>query len=398
MILLFGTLFAPWLIAVLAGAATAWVEYFNYRMLGRVLTAKQIKAATEKRPYRVAERWFKKFPFLIIVLTGFTPVPYAPFRVFAISARYPIDRYLAAILVGRTPRYYLWALLGAASRGGRSGRGPDFDRRARTRRLMNLANALNRITAGLGKRSTRSLYLAASQRPVIALGLTVLLVLLALSTYNAVTTDRFAADLAITRWVQKLEVDEALEKVVFHIVFEGLAGVVVAGAFLWLWFKSGHRVDAVVLALAKLPNFINFPLRAMFGRPRPDELSVSVIRGPSRPSLRFSVVSADAAHPFQADRLRHYRIFTVLYIPFTGLYLVHLGRHWASDGGGGYLYGLLIWLSRSSYSAWAGPGRPVTLICLPWLPCDGYRPGWSESLPALLRRKGEVEAKYAHPI
>ena len=114
MILLFGTLFAPWLIAVLAGAATAWVEYFNYRMMGRVLTVKQIKAATEKRPYRVAERWFKKFPFLIIVLTGFTPVPYAPFRVFAISARYPIDRYLAAILVGRTPRYYLWALLGAA--------------------------------------------------------------------------------------------------------------------------------------------------------------------------------------------------------------------------------------------------------------------------------------------
>ena len=114
MILLFGTLFAPWVIAVIGGAATAWVEYFNYRMLGRVLSVKQIKAATEKRPYQIAERWFKKFPFLIIVLTGFTPVPFAPFRVLVVSARYPIDRYIAAILVGRTPRYYLWALLGAA--------------------------------------------------------------------------------------------------------------------------------------------------------------------------------------------------------------------------------------------------------------------------------------------
>ncbi|MCH8205400.1 MAG: VTT domain-containing protein [Chloroflexi bacterium] len=114
MILLFGTLFAPWLIAILGGVATAWVEYFNYRMLGRVLTVDRIRAATEKRPYQFAERWFKKFPFWIIVFTGFTPVPYAPFRVFAVSSKYPIDRYIVAVLVGRTPRYFLWALLGAA--------------------------------------------------------------------------------------------------------------------------------------------------------------------------------------------------------------------------------------------------------------------------------------------
>lgn len=114
MILLFGTLFAPWLIAILGGVATAWVEYFNYRMLGRVLTVSQIRAVTEKRLYQVAERWFKKFPFWIIVFTGFTPVPFAPFRVFAVSSRYPMDRYLGAVLVGRIPRYFLWASIGAA--------------------------------------------------------------------------------------------------------------------------------------------------------------------------------------------------------------------------------------------------------------------------------------------
>ena len=113
MILLYGTLFAPWLVAIVGGVATAWIEYFNYRMLGRVITVRQIKEATESRPYQIAERWFKKFPFLIIVFTGFTPVPFAPFRVIAVSSRYPIDRYIVAILAGRTPRYYLWALLGA---------------------------------------------------------------------------------------------------------------------------------------------------------------------------------------------------------------------------------------------------------------------------------------------
>ena len=114
MILLYGTLFAPLVVAIVGGAATAWVEYFNYGMLGRVLNVKQIKAVTKKRLYGVAERWFKKFPFWIIVVTGFTPVPYAPFRVLAVSSRYPLDRYIVAVVIGWTPRYYLWALLGAA--------------------------------------------------------------------------------------------------------------------------------------------------------------------------------------------------------------------------------------------------------------------------------------------
>ena len=33
--------------------------------------------------------------------------------------------------------------------------------------------------------------------------------------------------------------------------------------------------------------------------------------------------------------------FLAVYIPFTGLYAIHYGRHWASDVVGGYLYGLL---------------------------------------------------------
>lgn len=66
MILFFGTLFAPWQVAIVGGVATAWIEYFNYRMLGRLLTVKQIKAATEKRPYQIAERLF------LMHLSGFS--------------------------------------------------------------------------------------------------------------------------------------------------------------------------------------------------------------------------------------------------------------------------------------------------------------------------------------
>ena len=217
---------------------------------------------------------------------------------------------------------------------------------------MNLVNAINSVTAALPRRTVRLLGVTASPRAGTALGLTALLVLLAMSTYNAVTTDRFAGDLAFTRWVQELEVDEGLEELLFYIAFEGLAGVLVAAAFLWLWFGSGHRVDAIVLVLAKLPNFINFPLRAIFGRPRPDEFSVGVVGSPAGQSFPSGhAVLAVLLYGFLLYLLmQHTRskrivyaawIFTVLYIPFTGLYVVHIGRHWASDVVGGYLYGLL---------------------------------------------------------
>ena len=138
---------------------------------------------------------------------------------------------------------------------------------------MDKATMKNRITA------------AYPSRWPMALGVSTLLALVALSTYNAVTTDRFVADLAITQWLQKLEVDETLEEILFYVVFESLAGVVVLAAGLWLWFRNGHRVDAVVLVIAKLPNFLNFPLRAIYGRPRPDEPLVNVVGGPAGQSF-----------------------------------------------------------------------------------------------------------------
>ena len=204
---------------------------------------------------------------------------------------------------------------------------------------MNLANIRNSITA-------------ASPRWTMAMGITTLLGLLALSTFNAVTTDRFAADKAITLWVQKFEVSASLEETLFYVVFEALAGIVVAAVALWLWFIGGHRVDAIALGLAKIPNFINFPLRAVYGRPRPDELVVNVIGSPAGQSYPSGhAILVVLLYGFLMYMLMQYTrsrrpiyaawVFLVLYIPFAGLYIVHYGRHWASDVFGGYLYGLL---------------------------------------------------------
>ena len=211
----------------------------------------------------------------------------------------------------------------------------------------------SRITGVLPKEFAKLSSVPISPRWKIALGITTLLMaLVALSTYNAVTTDRFVADLAITRWVQKFEVNEALEEALFYIIFEALAGVVIMVAVLWLWFRSGHRIDAVVLLLAKFPNVINFPLRSLYGRPRPDEALINVVGGPAGQSfpsghavlfvLLYGFLFYLLLQYTRSKRLIYASVgLLVLYIPIAGLYVIHIGRHWSSDVVGGYLYGLL---------------------------------------------------------
>ena len=247
---------------------------------------------------------------------------------------------------------------------------------------MNLVTLKNSITADLPRQWARLLSVAASPRWTIALGTTTLLALAALSTYNAVTADRFVADLAITRWVQNFEVNESLEEVLFYITFETLAGVVVVAAALWLWFRSGHRVDVVVLLLAKFPNFINFPVRAVYGRPRPDEVLVNVIGGPAGQSFPSGhAVLVVLLYGFllylliQHSRFKRLiyaaQVLLVLYIPFTGLYIIHTGRHWASDVVGGYLYGLLYLVIAIKLFHLGRAWKLDTLTCSPWPRCDG---------------------------
>jgi ribonucleoside-triphosphate reductase len=41
-----------------------------------------------------------------------TPLPFYPIKFLSISDGYPLKRYLTALVVGRTPRYYLIAYVG----------------------------------------------------------------------------------------------------------------------------------------------------------------------------------------------------------------------------------------------------------------------------------------------
>ena len=70
--------------------------------------AKYVDAAL----YQKADRWFSKAPFLTLVVTGLTPIPYYPFKFLALASGYSRTMYMWAMVIGRTPRYWMLAYLG----------------------------------------------------------------------------------------------------------------------------------------------------------------------------------------------------------------------------------------------------------------------------------------------
>jgi membrane protein YqaA with SNARE-associated domain len=63
----------------------------------------------------VVAGYFLKYPFATLVVAGFTPIPFFPFKFLSFSIHYPLKKYLSALVVARYPRYFLLAWLGAVT-------------------------------------------------------------------------------------------------------------------------------------------------------------------------------------------------------------------------------------------------------------------------------------------
>jgi uncharacterized membrane protein YdjX (TVP38/TMEM64 family) len=57
---------------------------------------------------------FKKAPFIALWVAAFTPIPFYPFRFLVVLAKYPLIKYLLAVVTSRTPRFFILALAARA--------------------------------------------------------------------------------------------------------------------------------------------------------------------------------------------------------------------------------------------------------------------------------------------
>jgi len=95
-----------------ATLGTMVAGYLDWRLFVPLLEWERIAAYRGNRLYRWAIERFATAPFATLVVTGFTPIPFFPFKFLAFSVKYPLRRYVAALTVARAPRYLLLAWVG----------------------------------------------------------------------------------------------------------------------------------------------------------------------------------------------------------------------------------------------------------------------------------------------
>lgn len=111
-LMLFGRVYDPVLVAAFGTAGTLYVEWLNYQLYGTVLTLDAASAFRESRLVTRVVELFERKPFLAVWLCSWSVLPYWPVRVLSPMAGYPEKDHLLATLLGRFPRLWFFAALG----------------------------------------------------------------------------------------------------------------------------------------------------------------------------------------------------------------------------------------------------------------------------------------------
>lgn len=114
-LMLFGRLYPPLLVAAVGTLGTALVEYLNYHVYAA--GADRLPDGVRAHPMLArVERWYARAPFATIVVAALTPIPFWLVRVLSALTRYPVRRHLTGTALGRFPRLWLFAAIAAPLR------------------------------------------------------------------------------------------------------------------------------------------------------------------------------------------------------------------------------------------------------------------------------------------
>jgi membrane protein YqaA with SNARE-associated domain len=112
-VIYFGSNGNVWYTAIAASIGTLIAGFLDHSVFVPVMNLQSLAGYKDKGWYQKFARLFMKYPYLVLVVTGFTPIPFFPFKFLAFSVHYPLWKYLAALLTGRFPRYVMLAWVGS---------------------------------------------------------------------------------------------------------------------------------------------------------------------------------------------------------------------------------------------------------------------------------------------
>ncbi len=116
LVMIYGQVYPPLLVAAVATLAAVLAEVVDFRLYEAAFASHRLARARNSRMSRWVVRWFARAPFLATAVSAATPVPFWLARCCAIVSGYPLWRFLIATALGRVPRWWFYAAIGAAFR------------------------------------------------------------------------------------------------------------------------------------------------------------------------------------------------------------------------------------------------------------------------------------------
>lgn len=111
-LLYFGKFYQPLTVALVAVIGTLLIETLNYSIFKFVIDSSLFKKIHLGKMVTKIVELFKKAPFVALLVAGLTPVPFYPFRFLVVLAQYPLSKFILAVFLSRTPRFFILALAG----------------------------------------------------------------------------------------------------------------------------------------------------------------------------------------------------------------------------------------------------------------------------------------------
>ena len=107
----YGATFGPVLAAIVGGIGSSISVTIDYALVAVIFRYERVARVKTTQTYLYVERLFNKAAFVSLVIGSFTPIPFEPIKLLACATRYNMAKYLLAIFVGRTSRYFLLGML-----------------------------------------------------------------------------------------------------------------------------------------------------------------------------------------------------------------------------------------------------------------------------------------------
>lgn len=111
-LLMFGKLYSPLLVAAVGAPVSVLVEWVNYRVYNWMSGLQRLESLKRKAVAGRLVKLFEKQPFLVVWIFAWSPAPDWAARVLAVLSGYSIRRYLLAFLLGRLPKFWVLAYVG----------------------------------------------------------------------------------------------------------------------------------------------------------------------------------------------------------------------------------------------------------------------------------------------